>query len=215
MVALTIMLVGTGLLLENYPNSTLRLTLLNNTHISALLIREAQIRGSAVDSSATVSNSVGGYGVFINLATSSQAILFGDSIKFLESSHPGLKNKFGFDIGDGLYDEAVSLDKVKSTLKFKEGFTFKKLCVASSTASEGITNGYLCSTVNTVPIRTLTISFNRPSQIAHMYINGNSANDFAGACIQLYSPKSPEVGHIRSIKVSHSGMVTTSMNPCN
>lgn len=207
LVSLTIMLVATGLLLSNYPESTIRLTLLNDTHTFALLIREAQIRGSAVDSS---NNSIGGYGVYIDSATSSQALLFADS-----TTTPPITNSADLSIGDGLYDIALSPDKVKSTLLFTKGFTFKKLCVASSTALE-IPNsyGFLCHNVNTVPIKTLTISFNRPSQIAHIYINGSSADDFPSACVQLYSLKSPEPGHVRSIQILHSGVITTSISSC-
>ena len=77
MVAMFIMSVSTAMLLANYPDSTIRLTLLNNSHNFALLVREAQIRGSAVDSATTT---IGGYGILVDKATSSQAILFSDSV---------------------------------------------------------------------------------------------------------------------------------------
>lgn len=208
MVALFIMTVATGLLLANYPDSTVRLTLLNSTHNLALLIREAQIRGSAVD---TASSTLGGYGVFIDSATSSQSILFGDATAGL-----GLTNSAGFSIGDGLYNANNSQDVIKNILKLNSGFTFKKLCVGSSTAPIGIAPyGFLCDTTNIPPVRSLTISFARPSQTAHIYMNNSTTTDFTSACIQLYSLKTPEVGHIRSVWVFHSGVVTTTTSPCN
>lgn len=208
MVALFIMSVSTGLLLANYPESTLRITLLNNTHSVALLFREAQIRGSAVDS---VNNTIGGYGVYITLGTPLKAVMFSDSVVGL-----GLINSSGLSIGDGVYNSSAAPDEIKSTLNFKEGFPFKKLCVASSTASKLIAPyGYLCNTDNNPPITTMTISYMRPSQEAHIYVNSSTSTDYDAACIQMYSPKSPNAGNIRSIEVYHSGIISTNVNPCN
>lgn len=206
MVSLTIVLTVTGLLLENYPESSIRLTLLNNTHAFALLVREAQVRGSAVDSD--YNTSTGGYGVLINLATSSQSILFSDS-----TSGINLVNSAGLSVGDGVYDVSTSPDVIKDTILFNKGFEFKKICVASSTAVTPY--GFLCNTSNSPPINNLTISFSRPSQNAHIYINNSTSTDFASACVQIYSIKSPEFGHVRSILIYHSGMVTTVTTPCD
>lgn len=210
MVALFIMSVSTALLLANYPDSTVRIELLNNVHKFALLIREAQIRGSAVDSA---NESIGGYGVFIDSATSSQAVLFADGV-----GDKSLKNSSGFTIGNGIYDQNAT-DTLKSTLKLKEGFTFKKLCVASSTATGPVsTKGYLCREItngdNSSKIKTLTISFIRPSQTAHIYVNGSTLEDFSEACIQIYSLKTPTAGHVRSIQVYHAGVITTTATAC-
>lgn len=215
MVALFIMSVSTVLLLANYPDSTVRLNLLNNAHSFALLVREAQLRGSAIDSA---SSTVSGYGIFINSATSSVAILFSDATD--NSSGIPLKSTSGFPIGDGLYDTAFSpKDSIKNTLQLKDTFTFKKLCVASSTATGPRigTSSFLCTKVNATditPIKTLTISFTRPSQVAHIYVNNATSSDFSKACIQLYSLKTPKAGHIRSVVVSHSGVITTTATAC-
>lgn len=208
MVALSIMAVSTGLLLANYPSSIVKLTLLNSTHSTSLLIREAQIRGSAVDSASTT---IGGYGIFINkVASPSKVILFSDNVDGVN-----LTNNSGFPVGDGLYNVAVSPDVVKDTLQFKDGYYFKKLCVASSTATGPQPKGFLCDTVNDIPITTMSISFNRPSQTAHIYINGDNSADFASACIQVYSPKSPEPGNIRAVQILHSGVITTKTTSCD
>ena len=208
MVALFIMSVSTGMLLANYPESTLRISLLNNTHSFALLLREAQIRGSAVDS---VDNTIGGYGVVVTLATPLKAILFSDSTNGLN-----LLNAAGLPVGDGIYDTVVSPDKIKNTLQFNDGFPFKKLCVASTTASYALAPyGFLCNNDNVPPITSLTVSYVRPSQEAHIYINGATSTDYGTACVQLYSPKSPADGNIRSVEIYHSGIISTTMKPCN
>lgn len=208
MVALFIMSVSTGLLLANYPESTLRINLLNNTHAYALMLREAQIRGSAVDS---VNNTIGGYGVVVDLATPLKATMFGDSVVGLS-----LLNSSGLSIGDGIYDTDSAPDTIKNTLNFKEGFPFKKLCVGSTTAPYSIAPyGFVCNEDNVPPITQLTISYMRPSQEAHIYINNSTTTDFAVACIQLYSPKSPAAGNIRSVEVYHSGIISTRVTPCN
>lgn len=206
MVALFIMSIATVLLLANYPDSTLRINLLNSTHTLALQLREAQIRGSAVDSASGVA---GGYGVFISLATPSQSAMFGDSIEGVT-----LKNNAGFPIGDGVYNTAVSpTDTIKGTFVLKERFSFGKLCVASTTYSDP--NKYFCNTSYVSPIQSLTIAFIRPSQTAHIYINGTTTVDFPKACIQLFSPKTPNAGHVRSVQVFHSGVITTTATACN
>lgn len=208
-----IMSVSTAMLLANYPDSTIRLTLLNNSHNFALLVREAQIRGSAVDSATTT---IGGYGILVDKATSSQAILFSDSVDNIANDIR--KNSAGLAIGDGVFDKVYSPDDTqKDILTFKDKYIFKKLCVASTTALEYIAtpSPFLCASVNTIPINTITISFTRPSQIAHIYVNNLKDNDYLGACIELYSPQSPKPGHVRSVQVLHSGVITTTTKPCN
>lgn len=208
MVALFIIAISTGLLLANYPESTVRIALLNYTHSYALFLREAQIRGSAVDS---VNNTVGGYGVVVTTADPSKATLFSDSVVGLD-----LLNSAGLSIGDGIYDTDAAPDEIKNTINLKDGFTFKKLCVASSTALQEIAPyGFVCNTDNEPHIDSLTISYMRPSQDAHIYINNSTSTDFDSACIQLYSPKSPKDGNIRSVVVYHSGIISTIVGSCN
>lgn len=213
MVALFIMSVSTGLLFSNYPDSTIRLTLLNASHDLALLFREAQIKGSSIENSNTT---ISGFGIYINSATSSRAILFADSPNNINNDIR--TNSAGFAIGDGLYNPAYSPeDTISSALTLKDGYSFKKLCVASSTATENYPtpHPFLCNSVNNDSIKSLTISFIRPSQAAHIYVNNNSLNDFAEACVELYSPKSPKEGHIRSVHILRPGVISTLAKTCD
>ena len=209
MVSLFIMAVATSLLLANYPDSTLRIRLLNNTHNLALFILEAQRRGSAID---TTDDTIGGYGVLMSLTTTANTspnkmALFSDSTGGVD-----IRNGAGIQIGDSVYDITQSPnDKIKSTLEFEDGFPIKKLCVVDV----GAPSGFLCNDNNVPVINTLTVSFSRPSQVAHIYINNSTSTDYMGACIQPYSPKTPASGHVRSVIVYHSGMVTTRMEPCD
>lgn len=203
MVALFIMAAMTGMLLENYPDSTLRITLLNNTHNLALLIREAQIRGSAVDSGGGVS---GGYGIRIIDSKPSEVILFGD--KVTPSVIAGV-----LDVGNGVYEDGsngTTKDIIKSTTDMGEKFLYKKLCITGATP-----DSFLCNENNIPHITSLTVSFSRPNVESHIYINNSTTTDFSSACIQLYSPKSPESGHVRSVRIYHSGMITTTTTSCD
>jgi type II secretory pathway pseudopilin PulG len=201
MMSIGIMVLMTGTLLWKYPESTMKMNLATKTHQLSGLVREAQIRGSSVDS---VNGSVGGYGIFIDLATSSQAVLFKDIIE------DGLISLSGLGIGNGLYD-MLPTNEAKSVIKLLPKYSFKKICVTDP----GDPTKFLCNDANNPEIKTLTISFTRPSTSADIYINGSSVSSFSSACIQLYSPKSPEVGHVRSVQIYHSGMVTTSVTSCD
>ncbi len=207
------MSVSTGLLLSNYPDSTVRLVLLNSSHDLALLFREAQIKGSSIENAST---EISGFGVYINSATPTKAVLFADSPKNINDDIR--LNAAGFKIGDGLFDTAYSPeDFVRNSLTLKDRYSYKKLCVASSTASENspVSKQFLCNTVNTIPITSITVSFIRPSQQAHIYVNGTTTNDFDEACIELYSPKSPSEGHVRSVRILRPGVVSTTAKACD
>ncbi len=206
LISVAIMIMMTGILLGKYPESTMKLTLANANSALALLIHEAQQRGSSVDS---VNSTLGGYGIFFDRATSTEVVLFGDRID------PAIPNAQGLPVGDGLY-AMVPIDERKNVTRLQQRYSYEKLCISSTTAPlSKAPHGFLCNGTSTPIINTLTISFSRPSQVAHIYINNSTTTDFASACIQLYSPKSPEIGHVRSLKVYHSGMVTPSRISCD
>ncbi len=206
LISVVIMVMMTGILLGKYPEATMKITLANANNALSLLIHEAQQRGSSVDSSNTT---LGGYGVFLNRATGTEAVLFGDKV---DSTIPVVQ---GLPIGNGIYD-MTPIDERKSVKKVPPQYSYKKLCIASSTASLVLAPyGFLCNESHVPEITSLTVSFSRPNQTAHIYINSSTSTDYSSACIELYSPKTPQVGHIRSLKVYHSGMVTSARTPCN
>ncbi len=130
-----------------------------------------------------------------------------------ETSSSEIKNSAGFSIGDGLFtSNQLTGDEEKDVITLKDGFTFKKLCVADNGGS--LMCGFVDGVPN-IPIETLTISFIRPSQTAHIYINNDTVKEYSNACIELNSFKAPTFGHIRSVHVFHSGVVTTTTKPCN
>lgn len=214
MVALFIMSVSTVLLLANYPDSTVRLGLLNDTHEVALLIREAQLRGSSIDSN---EGKIAGYGIFLSnsVGYDTEATLFGDA------SVPGSHDVNGFPKGDSIYDDGVTdFIGLKDIMKLEKRSVFSKLCVASSTAFPRPLSGkdYFCESINgypLIPFSDITISFVRPSPTPHIYINNDITTDYSGACIQIATPKTPQPGHVRSIKLYHSGMTTTDLDSCD
>lgn len=209
LMCLGIMILMTGILMWKYPDSTMKMNLLNDTHSLALLIREAQVRGSSVDS---LAGTVGGYGVFIDLATSSKAVLFKDRVD------PTISSIYGLGIGNGLYESVPSnytKDEYKSALTLQPRYIFKKLCVQNPL---DVTK-FICGDDHSPHINSLVMSFNRPSAVAHIYINNSSTTEYASACIELNSPNASRPGivlngHIRSVLVYHSGMITTSVTGC-
>lgn len=201
MVSIAIMSLMTTVLLTRYPETATRLTLANNSHMLALLIREAQVRGSAVDS---VGGSVGGYGVFLNSATPDQVILFNDIVD------PSIPKPLGVSVGDGIYQDTEP-DETASVTKLQTGFSFAKLCLPETPTSTTFT----CGSTHTPNVTTLTISFTRPNPNAQIYVNGDRSTKYSSACIQLSSPSSPEFGHIRSVQVNRSGMISTTVTSCD
>lgn len=196
MVTIAIMITMTTLLLYNYPESAIRITLINSIHSVALLVREAQVRGSAIDS---VNSSLGGYGVKIaipaNSNTLSTAILFGDTVS-------GSLSPYGLPIGNGLF-ETVPINETKSTLTLPVNYNITKICVGQGT-----------STCSVLPGSYVIISFMRPSPLPNIYFNGSQTINYSKACIEMQSPRAPSVGHIRSVEVYSSGMIRTALAGC-
>lgn len=206
LIALAIMLSMTAMLLGKYPESSMKITLANANSSLSLFVREAQMRGSSVDSA---SDTLGGYGIFFDRATTTDVILFGDRI---DDTIPTTRD---MPVGNGLYDK-IPVDEKKDSKPLPSGYSYKKLCVASTTASLiDAPYGFVCNATSTPIIETLTISFTRPSQVAHIYVNSDRSVEYISACIELYSPKSPAIGHVRSLRVYHSGMAITSRTSCD
>lgn len=198
-VSLAIILALTTVLLWRYPETAIRLTLANMTHTTSLLVREAQVRGSAIDS---INSSLGGYGVHFNLATMDKIFLFGDTV---DSSVP---MPYNIPIGDGIYQNGTPVDETKTTTSLSQGYVISKLCVGSGFP-------FTCNEANTPGINTLTVSFTRPVPMPVIFINGTKATTFPGACVELRSPRAPLSGHVRSVQIFSSGMIRTDIGKCD
>jgi type II secretory pathway pseudopilin PulG len=194
-VSVGIIITLTGVLLINYPDATIRLNLVNTSHYIALLFREAQVRGSAVDSA---NGSIAGYGVYTNLTTPTKLVLFGDLVT--------LETKNGVYIGDKTYTTSPT-DEMKSITTLPSRFQIGKLCVGTSYP-------FSCNENNTPPITSLTVTFVRPNPEPYIYINNATSTSYTGACVELWSPKHAQAGHVRSVRVLGAGLITTSTDAC-
>lgn len=198
MISIAIMAIMTTVLFANYPDSMVRIGLSNTNHKIALLVREAQVRGSAVDSRSNL-NTVSGYGVYVNMVDTTNLVLFTD---FANNS----TSTIGIALGNGLYD----INEMISKLTLLQNFYISNLCVKTAEVQS-------CTTSPVNSVNNLTISFTRPNPRPHIYINnppGTDVTDYDEACIEISSPKAPLAGHIRSIKIYNTGFITTLINPC-
>lgn len=198
-VSIGILFAITTVLLAKYPETAVRLSLANSSHELSLLIREAQVRGSAIDS---VNSSLGGYGVFISFTASDRFILFGDTVD------PSVPKPYGISVGNELFENGTPIDETKSIISLPSRYSVAKLCVGAGFP-------FVCNTNSDPDIQTLTISFTRPEPNPSIYVNGDKAVDYTGACIELHSPQAPGVGHIRNVQVFSSGMIRTGVGSCD
>ncbi len=215
MVCIGVMMIMTTLLFSSYPDSMVRIGLANTSHKISILVREAQVRGSSVDSRSGMNNLnvVSGYGVYVNSLATTSLILFADFAGTTQQVNH-------IYVGNGLYDQNP-VDEKDSTLNLLQSFYISNICVKNSVdlyCNSGHVNPL--PTVNTTThIDNLTISFIRPNPRPNIYIN-NVISSYDEACIEIRSPKSPVVpkeplaGHVRAIKVSNTGFITTSVKSC-
>ena len=122
MVSVAVMSIVLGISLSGGPQAIMRLTLADNTYQAELLIREAQLQGSAVSS---VDGLYGGSGIFFDRATSTVVLKFKDRIDPLIPSV--------ISVGNGLYDTSP-INEIEKTIKTVNGHRIGTLCVATSTS---------------------------------------------------------------------------------
>lgn len=202
MVSLAVILSLTTILLYRYPETAVRLTLANMSHTVSLLIREAQVRGSAIDS---LNSSLGGYGVYLSLSQPGTITLFGDTV---DSAIP---KPYGITVGNGLFEDGSQpggINETKTVTTLPSKYVISKLCVG---------NGFpfTCNASNVPTITSLVVSFTRPNPTPSIYINNQSATNYSAACIELRSPQAPLSGHIRNVQVFNSGMIATAIGKCD
>lgn len=203
-VCIAIIVVITSVVLASYPEGSIKITLANLNNKVALLFREAQVRGSAIDSGNVTlgtESPIGGYGIFMSLNTPNSVVLFADSVDTLEPK------PYGLSVGNGLY-QITPINETHSTTLFPAGYTIAKLCVGSGYP-------YTCNTSLTPALNSLTISFTRPSPQPAVYVNGSRTTLYTSACAELRSPRYPGAGHMRSIQIYSSGMIRTGLGPCD
>ncbi len=199
-VSMGVMAIILGITMSGGPQSLVRISLAENTYQAELLLREVQLQGSSINS---LNNTFGGAGVFFNRASSSQTLKFKDRAV--------LDRNRAISIGNGIYDTRPYEEK-ESLLMTTNRHVIGKLCVATTSPSVFYCNDDRPPTIPT--INTLTISFSRPKQTAHIYANNATSSDYSSACIQFDSPRSPEQGYVKSILVYKSGMITKRTAPC-
>ncbi len=196
-VSISIMTIVMGITLMQRPEATLKLSLADVISSVELMVREAQLQGSAINS---LNDVYGGAGVFFNLATSTTALHFRDRVDDETPSTIG--------IGNGLY-ETGPVNEKSETIEFIRGSKVKRLCVSTGTTT------FSCNEGNDPVIRTLTVSFSRPSPNANIYINGSKETNYVSACVQFETVKAPNQGHVRSLFIYRSGVITKTTTPCN
>jgi hypothetical protein len=185
-----------GITLSGGPQALMRLSLADSTYAVELMIREAQLQGSAVNS---LDGMYGGAGVFFDRSLQTQVIKFKDRVD------PAIIRSIG--VGNGLYDIAP-ISELETLYQITNNHRISKLCVTTGVGA------FLCNENNDPVINTLSISFTRPSQNANIYINGGSATNYSSACIQVDSIRSPLPGYVRSIVIYKSGMITKRAGTC-
>jgi type II secretory pathway pseudopilin PulG len=194
-VAVSIMITLLTITLSNRPDAITRLTLADQVASTDLMLRQAQLQGSSINS---LGGTYGGAGVYFDLATATKVILFKD---VTEDSIPS-----AIGVGNGLYEQS-SLESYEM-LTLTRGNKIAKLCVSLSTSTP------LCNTDNTPPVTNLTVSFNRPSTQANIYINNATDTKYALGCVEFNGYKAPMDGYVRSLFIYRSGMMERRMTPC-
>jgi type II secretory pathway pseudopilin PulG len=197
-ISLAIVFILSSILLYRYPETTIRLNLVNVTHKVSLLLREAQVRGSAIDS---INSSLGGYGLYAAIASPRQVILFGDTVD------ASVAKPYGISVGNGKYD-ITPIDETKTITTFPTGYVISKLCVGTSFP-------FSCNASSTPPITSLVVSFTRPNPAPMIYINNATTTNYTAGCIELRSPRAPNPGNIRTVQVYNSGLMYITVGKCD
>jgi type II secretory pathway pseudopilin PulG len=214
-VSLGIMIGIMTAVLANYPESNIRVNLALLAHTITLSMREAQIRGSAIDAQDL---SIGGYGLFFDRASSSSVSFFKD---FATEAGPN-----NLDIGDGVYatSSTPALDETESVTSFPYKFKISKLCAGTGYPFDG-TNGGTCNdqALNGLPaISTVTVGFIRPNPQPVIILNQNNALTetvstgglFSGICIEVSSEAPNRAAYTRSAQIYVTGRILASKQGC-
>ena len=200
LVSISIMIAVATVTLSGVPQAIIRAALSDDAFHIELVLRQTQIEGSAINS---LDNTYGGMGVFFTRATTSQVLTFKDSV---DSS---IIRAIG--VGNGLYDTAPSDEQKTISLLSKRDYV-AELCVATSSLEPFYCNDAVLGTIPV--IQNLTVSFTRPQQTAHIYVNNNSGKDYVSACIQINALAAQGSSFSKSVVVYKSGLIIKKIGPC-
>lgn len=214
-VSLAIMVSIMTAVFANYPESNVRVNLGILAHTITLSMREMQIRSTAIESK---DMSVGGYGIFFQLSSTSNMISFNDF-----ATEVGPNN---IDIGDGLYatSSTPGLDETEAITTFPYKFKIGKLCVGTGYPFNGTNNGSCNDDASSgLPsIGTLTVGFIRPDPRPIITINqlddanhrSSTSSPITGACIEVTSEAPNRSPYTRSAQVYTTGRIIASKQGC-
>lgn len=216
-VSLGIMISIMTAVFANYPESNVRANLALLAHKITLLAREAQIRGTAIESEDL---SIGGYGLFFDRSSSSVIVAFND---FATEAGPN-----NIDIGDGRYatSSTPGLDETESITTFPYKFKISKLCIGTGYPFNSANNGSCnADQTSSLPvINTITVGFVRPNPQPIILVNQNHPTDersststpsvVAGACIEVSSESPNRASYTRSAQIYTTGRIVASKLGC-
>jgi prepilin-type N-terminal cleavage/methylation domain-containing protein len=197
--SVAIMTIVLGITLLERPQATLRLALRDTVSSSELLFRTAQLEGSAIKN---VNDSFGGAGVFLDRTIPNQLLMFKDRVDASIVAALG--------VGNGLYNSTPT-DEKKEIINFLRGSKFTQLCVSTTSINLSCNSEEL----HLVPIvQNVTVSFNRPSPTANIYVNNNTAIKYSTLCVQFETLRAPDDGHVQSLFISRSGIMIKQKGAC-
>jgi hypothetical protein len=165
-----------------------------------LMLRQAQQEGSAVSS---LTGNYGGAGVYFSTSTPRTVFSFKDIID------TSIIRAIG--VGNGVYD-SLPINEKNEVFTLNARDYISKLCVASSSTGPFYCNASVLVTMP--PINALTISFTRPKQTAHIYIDTFSNVDYSYACIEFRTTSRLYLLSTKSLYVYKSGMITKKGGSC-
>lgn len=200
LVAIGVMAVILGISMTGAPQSVARLALSDDVFKTELMLRQAQQEGSAVNS---LSGNYGGAGIFFSITTPGVIFSFKDIID------PTIIRAVG--IGNGVYNNSP-IDEKNRVSNLSSRNTISRLCVATSSGSPFYCNALVPAAIP--PISDLTISFTRPKQTAHMYVNGLLTKDYSIACIEFKPASAVFASSTKALYVYKNGMITKKASPC-
>lgn len=187
------------IVITKYPDSAIKVRVSNIVSDIGGDVRESQLKASSVE---TAGLTVSGYG--IQYASNSNLMYKG----YADKSNTYEIN--GIWYGNWKYDGATETYKV---VTLPEGFHINNACVSTTTISKP----FVYCTSNT-KFSDLSIVYVRPSPEPKIFVDNGTSTLYAAACLEVASDKlddfSHSTGYVRSLVVTKTGLVSTSLGKC-